>query len=62
MKLKYLYILILSTLIYSCDDTTTGIGDSTIGTGDPIPAGTRFYKASTRSILADSVYARTSTA
>ena len=62
MKLKYLHILILSALIYSCDDTTTGIGDSTIAAGDPIPAGTKFYKASTRSILADSVYARTSTA
>lgn len=62
MKLKFLYILILSALIYSCDDSTTGIGDSTIANGDPIPAGTKFYSASTRSILADSVYARTSTA
>ena len=42
MKLKFLYILILSALIYSCDDSTTGIGDSTIANGDPIPAGTKF--------------------
>lgn len=62
MKLKFLHILILSALIYSCDDSTTGIGDSTIANGDPIPAGAAIYQASTRSILADSVYARTSTA
>ena len=57
MKLKFLHILILSALIYSCDDSTTGIGDSTIANGDPILAGAAIYQASTRSILADSVYA-----
>ena len=62
MKLKYLYAMLLSALIYSCDDSTTGIGDSTIAAGDSIPAGTAIYNVSTRSILADSVYARTSTA
>lgn len=62
MKLKYLYIGLLSALIYSCDDTTTGIGDSTIAAGDSIPAGAAIYNVHTRSILADSVYARTSTA
>lgn len=62
MKLKYLYALLLSALIYSCDDSTTGIGDSIIASGDPIPAGTAIYKANTRSILADSVFARTTTA
>ena len=62
MKLKYLYALLLPALIYSCDDSTTGIGDSTIAAGDSIPAGAAVYKAYTRSILADSVYARTSTA
>lgn len=62
MKERYLYALLLSLLIFSCDDSTTGIGDSTIASGDPIPAGTATYNVSTRSILADSVYARTSTA
>lgn len=62
MKLKYLYALLLPALIYSCDDSTTGIGDSTIAAGDSIPAGVSTYNAYTRSILADSVYARTSTA
>ena len=62
MKIKYLYALLLGVLIYSCDDSTTGIGDSTIASGDSIPGGFAVYEASTRSILADSVYARTSTA
>lgn len=62
MKIKYLYTLLLATLLYSCDDSTTGIGDSTIAAGDSIPAGAAVYEATTRSILADSVYARTSTA
>lgn len=62
MKLKYLYVGLLAALIYSCDDATTGIGDSTIAAGDSIPAGAAVYDVYTRSILADSVYARTSTA
>ena len=57
MKLKYLYALLLGTLIYSCDDATSGIGDSTIAAGDSIPAGAATYNVITRSILADSVYA-----
>ena len=62
MKLKYLYALLISALIYSCDDSTTGIGNSTIAAGDSIPAGAAIYNVTTRSILADSVFARTSTA
>ena len=62
MKLKYLFALILSALLYSCDDSTYGIGDSTISSEDPIPAGEAKYFASTKSILADSIYARTNTA
>jgi hypothetical protein len=62
MKIKYLFALLLSALIYSCDDSTYGIGDSTISSEDPIPAGEAKYYASTESILADSIYARTITA
>lgn len=62
MKIKYLFLLLFTTLVYSCDDATTGIGNSTIAGGDSIPAGAAIYEANTRSILADSVYARTSTA
>lgn len=61
-NIKYLCALLLAALVYSCDDTTTGIGDSTIAGGDSIPAGSAMYKVTTRSVLADSVYARTSTA
>ena len=62
MKLKYLFALVLSAILYSCDDSTYGIGDSTISSEDPIPAGEAKYFASTKSILADSIYARTNTA
>lgn len=62
MKIKYLIVLLASCLLYSCDDSTYGIGDSTISSEDPIPAGEAKYFATTESILADSVYVRTSTA
>ena len=55
MKIKYLCALLLAALTYSCDDTT-------IPDGDHIQAGGKIYDVTTRSILADSVYARTSTA
>ena len=48
MKLKYLYALLLPAMICSCDDATTGIGDSTIASGDPIPAGAAVYDVHTR--------------
>ena len=55
MKMRYLYAMLLSALLFSCDDSTTGIGASTIAAGDSIPAGAATYSATTRSILADSV-------
>ena len=62
MKIKYLCALLLAALIYSCDDSTTGIGTDLIPGGDKIPANTDSYEFTTQSLLADSVYARTSTA
>lgn len=62
MKIKYLCALLLAALVYSCDDSTTGIGTDLIPGGDKIPANTDSYEFTTQSILADSVYARTSTA
>ena len=62
MKSKYLYALLFATCLYSCDDTTSGIGQSTIPEADKIPAGVTSYKIRTQSILADSVFARTNTA
>ena len=38
MKIKYLCALLLAALIYSCDDSTTGIGTDLIPGGDKIPA------------------------
>lgn len=62
MKIKYLCVLLLAALVYSCDDSTTGIGDGLIPDGDRISADTDSYEFTTQSLLADSVYARTSTA
>ena len=62
MKIKYLCALLLAALIYSCDDSTTGIGTDLIPGGDKIPAYPGSYEFTTQSLLADSVYARTSTA
>lgn len=57
MKIKYLCALLLAALIYSCDDSTTGIGTDLIPGGDKIPANTDSYEFTTKSLLADSVYA-----
>ncbi len=62
MKIRFICALLLGALIYSCDDSTTGIGNNLMPEGDRIPAYTDSYEFSTRSILSDSVYARTSTA
>lgn len=62
MKIKYLFALLLAATIYSCDDSTTGIGTDLVPGGDRIPANTDSYEFTTQSLLADSVYARTSTA
>ena len=43
MKIKYLCALLLAALTYSCDDTTPGIGDTTIPDGDHIQAGGKIY-------------------
>lgn len=63
MKIKYLCALLFVALVYSCDDSTTGIGDGLIPDGDRIHANVdNGFEFSTNSLLADSVYARTSTA
>ena len=61
MKSKILYALLVATMLFSCDDSTTGIGESTIATGDKISSGMATYHVNTRTILADSIYARTNT-
>ncbi len=47
---------------FACDETTTGIGESVIPGHDRIPVGSSSYEVSTRSILADSLYSRSSMA
>ena len=49
MKIKYLCALLLAALIYSCDDSTTGIGTDLIPGGDKIPANTDSYEFTTKS-------------
>ena len=51
MKIKYLCALLLAALIYSCDDSTTGIGTDLIPGGDKIPANTDSYEFTTKSLL-----------
>ena len=55
-------MLLAAASLCSCDDSTSGIGSTTIPEGDKIPAGVANYKVRTSSLLADSVLARTSTA
>ena len=58
MKIKYLCALLLAALIYSCDDSTTGIGTDLIPGGDKIPANTDSYEFTTQSLLAGILHRR----
>ena len=62
IRFKFLSILFVMALLYSCDDTTPGIGTSTIPEEDHILSDTASYEITTKSILVYSVYARTRTA
>lgn len=62
MKIKYLCAGLLAALVYSCDDATEGIGTDLMPEGDRISAHTDSYEFITRSLVVDSVYARTNTA
>ena len=54
-------MLLLSAVAVSCDDSTDTIGGSLTDDTDKVQIVTDTFKVSTRSIKADSVYARTST-
>ena len=62
IRFKFLSIMFIMALLYSCDDSTPNIGGSTIPEGDHILSDTASYEITTKSILVDSVYARTRTA
>ncbi len=61
MKFKFLAALALAATLYSCDDDTTGIGNI-VADYDQISASASSYPVSTRTVLLDSIYSRTSTA
>ena len=63
MKLKSMAasMLLLSVVAVSCDDTTDTIGQSLTDNVDKVKVLTDTFKVSTRSIKADSVYARSTT-
>jgi len=63
MKSKIIVSLVLSSIIFiACDDNTDEIGSSLIDNVDRLEISTQTYKVSTRSIIADSVYSRNTTA
>lgn len=62
MKLKYLASLLCGLLLISgCDDTTNTLGTGMLPTEDGMQAFTTRYDVTTRSYVADAVFARTST-
>ena len=61
MKLKFLAALGFAATLYSCDDSTTGIGDF-VANADEIPAVAETYDVTTRTNLLDSIYSRTNSA
>ena len=64
MKAKFLCALLLTfaaVSFSSCDDSTLDIGKTTINPNDSILSGVSSYSVTTRSLLADSVFARSNT-
>ena len=66
MKLKYLAAACLAAAIYSCDDTTTGVGDFLANT-DEINAYSMTFEATTKTIKytdinPNGIYSRTNSA
>lgn len=62
MRLKYIGLLLFATLLtcFGCDDTTGTLGMGMLPKTDNIKANTETFDVSTYSILADSVFAKTS--
>lgn len=63
MKIRHLGILLLLAVLSltGCDDTTNTLGMGMLPGSDGINVNTATFEVTTRSILADSVYAKTST-
>lgn len=58
MKFKFWAAIGLAATLFSCDDTTTGIGEF-VSDNDKISAFADQYTVSTKTVLLDSVYSRT---
>lgn len=62
MKIKYVWVTLIALVFVGCDDNTGSIGGNLMPDDDTITPKTAMFYATTQSILADSIYARTSTA
>ena len=66
MKLKFLAAVGLAATLYSCDDTTTGVGEF-VADADEITASAQTFEATTKTLKytdlnPDGVFSRTSSA
>lgn len=62
MKMKYIGVILLAFVaLYGCDDNTGSLGMGMLPSSDIITSQTTSFDVSTRSFLADKVYAKTST-
>ena len=63
MKVKYLGALLLAATLtfFGCDDNTGTLGIGMLPGSDGISAHTTTFDVTTRSVVADSVFAKTST-
>lgn len=63
MKVKYIGILLLSAVLtfFGCDDNTGTLGTGMLPGSDSVSVHTTLFDVTTRSIVADAVYAKTST-
>jgi len=60
MKIKYLWASLFAFVLFSCDDTTGTLGLSMMPDSDKIDLKAQTFDVSTETILAGSVYAKTS--
>lgn len=58
MKFKFLAAIALAATLFSCDDSTTGVGDF-VSDNDKIHAYADTYTVTSRTVMLDSVYSRT---
>ena len=62
MKVKYLWVMMITLSFFGCDDSTGSLGLGMLPDQDKITTIDKTYDVTTNSILSDAVYARTDTA